>query len=90
MFIKDLDVFHAGELFHRGSQRLRNAVRGPIGLAIAGQINAECPICDLDPSVVIKPVPDCYQSAALLCQVRTFEVFVHGGREGISCRGNLT
>ena len=83
------DVGDAGELFERRNQGLSNAVGISTGLTVAGQIECQIPIAELQPSISDETIALCNQAAGLLLRARAFEVFVHGGYEWIVRRGDL-
>jgi hypothetical protein len=89
VFVVDLDIRHAGELLHGFGKRLNEAVGCTAGPAVARQIYVEQAVRKLDPPITNEAVPCGCQAATLFLRVRTFEVFVQGGCDGVTRAADL-
>jgi hypothetical protein len=76
-------------LLERRDQWLRNAIGSPTGLTVAGQIDPQIPVTELQSSITDETVALRNQAPGLLFPTRAFEVFVDGRRDGIVRRRDL-
>ena len=86
--VVDLHILYAPELFQRLVQRARKVIRGPVGLAITGQIEAQDVAIQLEVAVSDKTVLYRSQAFRLFHRTRTLEVLIQCTGNRILRRGN--
>ena len=83
IFIVDLDVLHAGELPHGLRERLRDVIRGPVRPAVAGEVDVQCAVGELNAPVADKPIGFGNQALRLLLRRGSVEILIEGRRDWI-------
>jgi hypothetical protein len=89
VFIIDLHMGDARELFHRQSQRFGDIIRASLRPAVAGQIDPQDAVCELYPAISHKAARFREQAAALFRGGRPLKILVQDGDDGIGRGRNL-